>query len=651
MHPILLWTTEPGSLSPEDYSEVFDSFCVRRIQELDARAFGVLLIDEELLHRHHEAVRAFAARTAGVVLPVIALSADPGSCELDELLFDLVPRNPGQRELRRKLNSATRFLDNQLSLEASQTAAQQKARQLEELHEIGIALSAEHDHERLLNLILGKAREITSADAGSLFLVSSLDELVPLPEGRAKRFTGRWLRFRLAQNDSRELEFEEDILTIGPDSIAGYVALTGETLNIPDAYDLPADKPFAINRSFDEAIGYRTRSVLVVPMQNRERETTGVLQLINKKRSRHLRLEGRATFDDEVLPFDEDDERLVRSLASQAAVSIENNRFHLGQEHLFRRFVDAAVKAIESRDSTTKGHSWRVATMTTELARVVNLSGRGSYANLRLSSDQMRELKYAALLHDFGKVGVRERVLIKATKLYHGELSTVRQRFKTIRRALEAQYLRRALDGLLAGEATPEQIEQTKEELRKRLALVDEAREAVEAANKPNVVRFSDFDRLIELGQLCYEDVDGSIQTFLEPDEITALTIARGSLTESEYRMIMSHVDHTYDFLSTIPWTPDLKGVPDLARSHHEKLDGSGYPLRLPAEDIPPQTRMMTISDIYDALTARDRPYKPAVPTERALTILESEASSGKIDRELLDLFIEAKIYELGVKN
>jgi hypothetical protein len=205
------------------------------------------------------------------------------------------------------------------------------------------------------------------------------------------------------------------------------------------------------------------------------------------------------------------------------------------------------------------------------------------------------------------------------------------------------------LDQLLAKQATPEEVERLKCDLEHRLSVVDQARDAVEEANKPTVTHYSSFKFIEELGALTYDDLDGSSRNYLEPDEIVSLTVTRGTLTERERRKIESHVIHTYDFLSTIPWTRDLMDIPELARSHHEKLDGSGYPGGLRAEDIPPQTRMMTISDIYDALTAKDRPYKPAVPTLKALEILEEDADKGRIDRDLLDLFIEARVFHQGL--
>ncbi len=268
-----------------------------------------------------------------------------------------------------------------------------------------------------------------------------------------------------------------------------------------------------------------------------------------------------------------------------------------------------------------------------------------------MSEEQIRELNYAALLHDFGKVGVKEKVLLKGKKLYHGEMEGLRQRFKTIKRTFEAQFLRKMLDRLLRGDATPEQILRMKEELARKLVDVDAARESVEAANEPSVMESAVFEDLDTIARLTYEDDDGSERNYLEPTELAALSLSRGTLTSKERDQIQSHVQHTYDFLETIPWTGDLRKIPELARGHHEKLDGSGYPKSIQAVDIPPQTRMMTISDIYDALTAKDRPYKPAVTTESAIGILESEAEAGKLDRALLDLFIEAKVFQQGIVN
>ena len=643
MCPIFVWTKEPEWLSERRYPEIYRHFSVERIDELP-KTPGVLVIDDAIYSEHTSAIEAWVGRFGPVSPPILTETAE------DAHVADVIGA-AGEKELWRKLRNATRNLEARLELDASEKAAEKTRAQLEELHAIGIALSAERDHQRLLNLILSKAREITSADAGSLFLVARIDQTVAHPDGREEHFTARWLKFRLAQNDSRKLRFEEEILPISPDSIAGYVAETGETLNLEDAYAPPADKPFVHNRSFDEATGYRAVSMLVVPMQNQEGDCIGVLQLINKKMARDAVLETRESFAREVLPFDEDDERLVRSLASQAAVSVENNDLYREREKLFERFVLAAVKAIESRDKTTQGHSKRVARMTKELAVVTTRADTGVYSRFRMSEEQIRELNYAALLHDFGKVGVKEKVLLKGKKLYHGETEGLRQRFKTIKRTFEAQFLRKMIDRLLRGDATPEQILRMKEELARKLVDVDAARESVEAANEPSVMESAVFEDLDTIARLTYEDDDGSERNYLEPTELAALSLSRGTLTSKERDQIQSHVQHTYDFLETIPWTGDLRKIPELARGHHEKLDGSGYPKSVQAVDIPPQTRMMTISDIYDALTAKDRPYKPAVTTESAIGILESEAEAGKLDRALLDLFIEAKVFQQGIVN
>ena len=644
MCPVFVWAKEPEWLSEGQCPEIYRRFSVERIDELP-KTPGVLVVDDAIYSEHRSAIEAWAEGFGAVSPPILTETAE------DELVADVVGAAAGEKELWRKLRNATRELEARLGLSASEKAAEKTRAQLEELHAIGIALSAERDHERLLNLILSKARVITSADAGALFLVTGIDETLAHPDGREDHIRARWLKFRLAQNDSREVRFEESFLPISPDSIAGYVAEKGETLNLADAYSPPADKPFVINRSFDEATGYRTVSMLVVPMQNQEGDCIGVLQLLNKKRNRDAVLETRESIALEVLPFDEDDERLVRSLASQAAVSVENNDLYRQREHLFERFVLAAVKAIESRDETTEGHSHRVARMTKRLAITATRAETGLYSAFHMSEEQIRELNYAALLHDFGKVGVNEKVLRKGKKLYYGQLAGLRQRFKTIKRTFEAQYLRKMLDRLLRGDATPEQILQMKEELARRLAQVDAAVQTVETANEPSVMESFAFKELETIARLTYEDDDGSERTYLAPEELAALSLPKGTLTSEERAEIESHVKHTYAFLSTIPWTRDLRAIPLLARSHHEKLDGSGYPYSFKAADIPPQTRMMTISDIYDALTAKDRPYKPAVKTEFAIGILESEADAGKLDRSLLDLFIEAKVFEQGIVN
>lgn len=292
----------------------------------------------------------------------------------------------------------------------------------------------------------------------------------------------------------------------------------------------------------------------------------------------------------------------------------------------------------------------RVADMTTALASVVNRTDHGVYRELQLDSKQIKELKYAALLHDFGKVGVTENVLIKSTKLYYGQVDLIKERFQTIKRTIEAQLLREILKRLVESKdgLSAEELASTEAELRRRVNEVDEALAEILASNQPTVTHVERFEKIKQMGNLRFEDLDGKPRAYLEPHELEALSISKGTLTSEERKSIQEHVAHTFNFLIEIDWTRDLENIPKIAGRHHEKLDGSGYRFNLSGDEISPQTRMMTIADIFDALAARDRPYKNAVPTDKALDILQGEAQAGQVDADLLELFIEAKVYKLA---
>ncbi len=424
--------------------------------------------------------------------------------------------------------------------------------------------------------------------------------------------------------------------------------MTGETLVIDDAYRLPEGAEYTINRSFDEENGYLTKSMLVFPMTNHVGEIIGVLQLINRKR---VVAPGRltaATVPQEVVSFDRETVELMRSLAGQAAVAVENNLLYESIERLFEGFVTAAVTAIEQRDPTTSGHSFRVADLTVELAKIVDGIDQGPYREIRFTTDQVREIRYASLLHDFGKVGVREQVLVKQKKLYPMQLDTIRGRFEFVMKSVESESNRLKLDFLLqhgrdrydefsarVDRETAEQMER----LQKDFAIIAQS-------NEPTVLPEGDFQYLQQLAKRDYADVHGERRALVLPEEARILSIRKGNLDATERNEIESHVTHTFHFLQKIPWTKDLVSVPDIAYAHHEKLNGRGYPRKLTASDIPIQSRMMTVSDIYDALTAADRPYKRAVPTERALDILKMEVGEGLLDHSLVDVFIDAKVYE-----
>ncbi len=508
--------------------------------------------------------------------------------------------------------------------------------QLEELNIIGVRLSAERDTDVLLDLILTKAREITHSDAGSIYLVEEPEE------GR------RQLRFKLAQNDSVSVPFVEFTLAIDEQSVAGHVALTGDVLHLEDAYVPPPGTRFHINRDFDDTVGYRTKSMLVVPMKTPAGEIIGVLQLINCKRDRALVFASADAAERAALPYPERFRNLAASLASQAAVALENSRLYRSIRTLFEGFVQASVTAIESRDPTTSGHSFRVADLTVALAVAADRADHAPFRDVRFSADEITELRYASLLHDFGKVGVREEVLVKAKKLHPAQLELIRQRAEILKRGLELKFSRRKLDRLLEDgrERYLRDAPALDAELAALLSELDHHFKAVAAANEPTVMAEDVATGLRQLAVKAFVDHLGESHTLITPEEARILSIPRGSLTEDEYRQIQSHVVHTYQFLRQIPWTRELRRVPEIARSHHEKLNGSGYPEGRRADEIPLQARMMTISDIFDALTASDRPYKSAVPVERALEILSHERRAGAIDSALLDLFIGVKPWE-----
>ena len=315
----------------------------------------------------------------------------------------------------------------------------------------------------------------------------------------------------------------------------------------------------------------------------------------------------------------------------------------------FEGFVHASVTAIESRDPTTSGHSERVADLTVGLAKVADKADEPAFRDIRFSLDDLKQIEYAALLHDFGKVGVREHVLVKAKKLYPYEKELIEARFNYIGKCIEAEGLKVTVENLLASsrEAMEKSTGGLSPEFRSRLEELDAFVGFILKANEPSVLEEGGFERLADIAKKSYLDAGGETQPYLTECEVAALQIARGSLTQPERQEIESHVVHSYNFLKQIPWGRTFRDVPEIAGAHHEKLDGSGYPLGLSSAEIPTPTKMMTIADIFDALTASDRPYKRAVPTEMALNILGSEVKRGKLDNDLYQLFVDSKVWRI----
>jgi HD-GYP domain-containing protein (c-di-GMP phosphodiesterase class II) len=559
--------------------------------------------------------------------------------KLNSRIFAVLPSDVPSMVLEKTVEQAFESIRAEEEHHRTRRELRRAVSDLETLNKIGVALSTERNTDSLLDLILNKSREITSADAGSLYLVEEENG-------------NKHLVFKLTQNDSHSVPFRQFTMPIDTHSIAGYAAATGQILNIKDAYRI-RNLPFRLNRDFDQKFGYRTKSMLVLPMKNQKDEVIGVLQLINSKTRPGVRLTDPRVVREVVGPFSQQSQDLASSLASQAAVALENNLLYRDIEKLFEGLVRASVTAIESRDPTTFGHSERVAKLTVALAETVDHLDSGPYKDIHFTREDIREIRYASILHDFGKVGVREEVLVKAKKLYPPQLELIKKRFQYIRKSLELEAYRKKVNHLLRSgiQAYEDCFALIEGDHARELQNIDDFLQNILAANEPTVLPEKTSEKLTQIAGWSFDDPSGPTEPLLTQDELQLLSITKGSLNSDERLQIESHVIHSFRFLSQIPWTKELRRVPEIARAHHEKLDGSGYPYHMKAEDIPFQSKMMTISDIFDALTARDRPYKKAVPIDRALIIIGDEVKSQLLDPVLFNLFIEAKIYQITAKD
>ncbi|MEC7242069.1 MAG: HD domain-containing phosphohydrolase [Myxococcota bacterium] len=498
-----------------------------------------------------------------------------------------------------------RSLSNLVEMERLRAQVEHEQSTVRLLNEIGLALSAITDREELLEAILEHSRTVLSADAGTIYLTEGQELLFSAAQNDTVRFTGK---------------IEQQRLKVDDGSLAGFVAARGSVLNIDDVYQIPEQMPYRPNFSFDEASGYRTRSMLLVPMTDHDSQVLGVLALVNRKP-----VAGRPLADfSHCMPFTERQARLAQSIASQAAVALENYQLFENIRKLFDSFITAAVSVIEARDPSTAGHSQRVADLTVELAKSCEQSA-GAFHGLRFSTQEMEELRYASLLHDFGKVSVREEVLLKANKLYPWEMERIEWRFKVAGLQAELEWLNRGKEGCFEQDALKRDLE------------------AIRRMNSAGH-RFVE-DDLILMREIAARWLLSTDEPVLSHNDMRRLCIPRGSLDEDERREIERHVEHTYQFLKCIPWTDNLSKVPDLAHAHHERLDGTGYPLGLSEPEIPLGAKLMSVTDIFDALTAGDRPYKASMPVERAVSILRAEAESNHLLSDAVEVFVEAKLW------
>jgi len=472
------------------------------------------------------------------------------------------------------------------------------------LNKIGIALSSQRNLNKLLNLIVEEIIDFADCDAASLYI---------------REYNPDQLIFQAAKNMTMEKrnsqsmgQFKAFPVALQKKSIAGYTAITGEIINIPDCYNLPVECEYQFNKSYDEMNSYRTVSMLSVPMKTADGNILGVIQLINK-------------FDknQQIIPFSQEFEEIITSLASQAAVAITNVRLLQQNKDLYKALVSSFSEAIEARSPHTAGHSKRVAYICLLIANEISKLQSGRYAGHKFTRDEIEELRIAALLHDIGKIAVPEVVLEKVNKLTPEQVEVILLRFECIK-----YYLQNS-------SASKEEIQQAEDDLKFILL-----------KNIPGFMSDADLKRLSAIADKNYLDFHGESKKWLSEKEHYFLKVVKGNFTPEEYKIMQNHVVHTYDILQNIPFTEELENIPSFAGSHHEMLNGTGYPKQIQAEDIPLQARIMAVADIFEALTAADRPYKPAIPLEKSLDILRMEVKSGRLDADLVDLFIEHKLYD-----
>lgn len=504
---------------------------------------------------------------------------------------------------------------------------------LKEITDIGIALSAEKDHVRLLELILRKAQQITHADGGTLYTYTEEKEL------KFEIMINTSMNIHLGGTSKEKAEFKNLPLydkqgKANNQMLAPWAAISRQTINIKDAYH---DKNFNLSgtKSFDSATGYHSQSFLVVPMTNHLNEVIGVLQLINALDPKTAKIR----------PFSQFDQQIVESLASQAAVTITNRQLINSQKELFDALIHLIAQAIDEKSPYTGEHCRRVPVIARMIAVAACQINKGPLKNFSMSEDELYELEVAAWLHDCGKITTPEAVVDKATKLEMiiDGIHLIDTRFEVLKRDATIDFLQNKLKKLTGSLLDL----QENSALQNQLHQLDKERELVRGCNiggekiDPKLLKI-----INEIAQHHWVGPSGQQESFLSDLEVHMLEIPKGTLSHKERDIINNHVSMTIKMLESLPYPKNLKNVPQLAGSHHEKMDGSGYPRGLTKEQMSLPARIIAIADIFEALTARDRPYKKALPLPTALSILGTMKLEGHIDPDLFDVFMDAKIYQ-----
>lgn len=527
----------------------------------------------------------------------------------------LVPARESMPTIITKAIDATEFAKALKSTpDADQRDMQRTVRKLHAMAQVGIALGAVTDRATLIEKIMNFIFELFPLAERAFILLSKTEGEAPVPVA-ARRCDG-------TIEDPEQVRMSRTIIS--------------EVFNKKQSIlsvDTLSDRHFGSQESI---VSQAIRSVMCVPLLL-EGECLGLIQ-VDTASDPHA--------------FKEQDLEMLTGVCTETAVALKNFQLYSDIERLLDGFVRASVQAIEERDPVTAGHSFRVAGYAEHLAQAVDQDASPDLRHLVFTKEQLREMRYAALLHDFGKVGVREHVLRKEKKLHHSDMCLLEQRFKYARACLERQAYRHLAELHAQRELSMAAFRQEKrkidESLRGEFERLDEFLGTIRRANEPAISYTENLPELRDVLDYAYQESDGPAARLLDEHEFSALSISVGCLTEEERQQVQSHVADSYSFLILIPWTRDLAGVPAIAHGHHEKLDGSGYPMGLRGAQISIQTRILTICDIYDALTAADRPYKKAMPVEQALDLMTAECRAGRLDSSVFNVFVESKVWSMA---
>ena len=489
---------------------------------------------------------------------------------------------------------------------------------MNKLTNIGAKLSAEKNIDKLLELILVESMNITSCDAGSIYIIK-------------EEANKNVLVFKYTRNISKEFPFKEFTMELSMGSIAGACALTKQVYNFRDMSEVEKKLGFKHNTSFDKSYGYSTRNMLVLPLLNFKNEVIGVMQLINKKKEYNLKFVKDSDYDEFITPFLESEEKIIASLSSQAAILIERSELFEELNNLLESSIETLTTALDQRDPITAGHSNRVAKYALNLAKGINADKDGFYKDVNFTPAELKELYIAGLLHDVGKIGVKEYVLMKRNKLNFEEFEVIKYRFKYIKTLLKIKKIKNDIT----------------EDENKLSEKIDYYMEILEKINKSGYLTDDLENTLNEIYSLKVLDLEENKLELLTEHEMKNLSVKKGNLTDNERKMINDHAKFTNEILKGITWSRDLKDVPNIASNHHEKLNGKGYPKGLTGENLEIRSRILAVADIFDALTAKDRPYKPAIPIPKSLAILKEEGERNNIDINLVNLFKEKELYKI----